>query len=65
MCSNVGDEHGLLSVIKFEAEERQLLKSSYHLSAKFLRGNFLLSLVSHKLSNILLFSSLKLFKLLQ
>ncbi|KAK7256904.1 hypothetical protein RIF29_30478 [Crotalaria pallida] len=34
---NVGDEHGLLSVIKFEAEEGKLLKSSYHLSAKFLR----------------------------
>ncbi|KAE9618160.1 putative transcription factor WD40-like family [Lupinus albus] len=34
---NVGDEHGILSVIKFEAEEGKLLKSSYHLSAKFLK----------------------------
>ncbi|KAK7255998.1 hypothetical protein RIF29_29427 [Crotalaria pallida] len=34
---NVGDEYGLLSVIKFEAEEGKLLKSLYHLSAKFLR----------------------------
>ncbi|XP_061348834.1 uncharacterized protein LOC133294202 isoform X2 [Gastrolobium bilobum] len=34
----VGDEHGLFSVIKFEAEEGQLLKSSYNLSAKFLRA---------------------------
>ncbi|KAK7339895.1 hypothetical protein VNO77_20581 [Canavalia gladiata] len=33
----VGDEHGSFSVIKFEAEEGQLLKSSYNLSAKFLR----------------------------
>ncbi|XP_047152766.1 uncharacterized protein LOC124824377 [Vigna umbellata] len=33
----VGDQHGLFSVIKFEAEEGQLLKSSYNLSAKFLR----------------------------
>ncbi|KAL5162026.1 hypothetical protein HKD37_07G019211 [Glycine soja] len=33
----VGDQHGLFSVIKFEAEEGQLLKSSYYLSAKFLR----------------------------
>ncbi|KAI5410244.1 hypothetical protein KIW84_055656 [Lathyrus oleraceus] len=33
----VGDEHGLFSVIKFDAEEGQLLKSSNHLSAKFLR----------------------------
>ncbi|KAJ1381193.1 WD40/YVTN repeat-like-containing domain superfamily, partial [Sesbania bispinosa] len=33
----VGDEHGLFSVIKFEAEEAQLLTSSYHLSAKFIR----------------------------
>ncbi|KAK7294709.1 hypothetical protein RJT34_17602 [Clitoria ternatea] len=33
----VGDEHGLFSVIKFEAEEGQLLQSSYNLSAKFLR----------------------------
>jgi hypothetical protein len=41
MCSYVGDEHGLFSVIKFDAEEGQLLKSSNHLSAKFLRGNFL------------------------
>ncbi|MCH90544.1 nucleotide-binding protein, partial [Trifolium medium] len=35
--SYVGDEHGLFSVIKFDAEEGQLLKSSNHLSAKFLR----------------------------
>ncbi|RYR16107.1 hypothetical protein Ahy_B04g073062 isoform A [Arachis hypogaea] len=33
----VGDEHGSFSVVKFEAEEGQLLKSSYDLSAKFLR----------------------------
>ncbi|KAL5058144.1 hypothetical protein RYX36_029748 [Vicia faba] len=33
----VGDEHGLFSVIKFDAEEGKLLKSSNHLSAKFLR----------------------------
>ncbi|KAK7373911.1 hypothetical protein VNO80_07331 [Phaseolus coccineus] len=33
----VGDQHGLFSVIKFEAEEGQLLKASYNLSAKFLR----------------------------
>ncbi|XP_058761940.1 uncharacterized protein LOC131635341 [Vicia villosa] len=33
----VGDEHGLFSVIKFDAEEEKLLKSSNHLSAKFLR----------------------------
>ncbi|KAK7395097.1 hypothetical protein VNO78_15639 [Psophocarpus tetragonolobus] len=33
----VGDQHGLFSVIKFEAEEGQLLNSSYNLSAKFLR----------------------------
>ncbi|QCE11939.1 syntaxin binding protein 5 [Vigna unguiculata] len=33
----VGDQHGLFSVIKFEAEEGQLLKSSHNLSAKFLR----------------------------
>ncbi|CAL5192379.1 unnamed protein product [Lathyrus oleraceus] len=33
----VGDEHGLFSVIKFDAEEGQLLKSSNHLLAKFLR----------------------------
>ncbi|XP_020235711.1 uncharacterized protein LOC109815404 isoform X2 [Cajanus cajan] len=33
----IGDQHGLFSVIKFEAEEGQLLKSSYNLSAKFLR----------------------------
>ncbi|KAL2337095.1 hypothetical protein Fmac_011541 [Flemingia macrophylla] len=33
----VGDQHGLFSVIKFEAEEGKLLKSSYNLSAKFLR----------------------------
>ncbi|TKY65816.1 Syntaxin-binding protein 5 [Spatholobus suberectus] len=33
----IGDHNGLFSVIKFEAEEGQLLKSSYNLSAKFLR----------------------------
>ncbi|WJX82145.1 hypothetical protein P8452_64941 [Trifolium repens] len=33
----VGDEHGLFSVIKFDADEGQILKSSNHLSAKFLR----------------------------
>lgn len=33
----VGDEHGSFSVIKFEAEEGQLLKSSNNLSATFLR----------------------------
>ncbi|MED6130954.1 hypothetical protein PIB30_005608 [Stylosanthes scabra] len=33
----VGDEFGSFSVVKFEAEEGQLLKSSYDLSAKFLR----------------------------
>ncbi|KAF7825527.1 Syntaxin-binding protein 5 [Senna tora] len=33
----VGDEHGLVSVIKFEAEEGKLLKSPYHVSAKSLR----------------------------
>ncbi|KAK8466459.1 hypothetical protein PHAVU_008G098000 [Phaseolus vulgaris] len=33
----VGDQHGLFSVIKFEAEKGQLLKASYNLSAKFLR----------------------------
>lgn len=38
MFSYVGDQHGLFSVIKFEAEEGRLLKSSYNLSAKFLRG---------------------------
>ncbi|XP_027349377.1 uncharacterized protein LOC113860986 isoform X2 [Abrus precatorius] len=37
ISSYVGDEHGLFSVIKFEAEEGQLLQSSYNLSAKFLR----------------------------
>jgi hypothetical protein len=46
MCSYVGDEHGLFSVIKFDAEEGQLLKSSNHLSAKFLRGNFLFYVVT-------------------
>ncbi|KAL9315324.1 hypothetical protein ACSQ67_016325 [Phaseolus vulgaris] len=35
----VGDQHGLFSVIKFEAEKGQLLKASYNLSAKFLRGS--------------------------
>jgi len=45
MRSYVGDEHGLFSVIKFEAEEGQLLKSSYNLSAKFLRGIFFFGLL--------------------
>ncbi|KAI4353370.1 hypothetical protein L6164_002328 [Bauhinia variegata] len=33
----VGDEHGLISVVKFEAEEGKLLKLPYHVSAKSLR----------------------------
>ncbi|XP_004514218.1 uncharacterized protein [Cicer arietinum] len=33
----VGDEHGLFSVIKFDVEEGQLLKSTNNLSAQFLR----------------------------
>lgn len=45
LCSYVGDEHGSFSVIKFEAEEGQLLKSSNNLSATFLRGNFVLFIV--------------------
>ncbi|MED6149177.1 hypothetical protein PIB30_059962 [Stylosanthes scabra] len=33
----IGDEYGSFSVVKFDAGEGQLLKSSYELSAKFLR----------------------------
>lgn len=45
MSSYVGDEHGLVSVIKFEAEEGEISRSPYHVSAKSLRGNLLLSLL--------------------
>ncbi|XP_028760928.1 uncharacterized protein LOC114719585 isoform X2 [Neltuma alba] len=33
----VGDEHGLVSLVKFEAEEGEISRSPYHVSAKSLR----------------------------
>lgn len=37
-CRYVGDEYGLMSVIKFDAEDEKLLQLPYHISANSIRG---------------------------
>ena len=39
-CRYVGDEDGLMSVLKFEAEDGKLFQLPYHISAKSISGKF-------------------------
>jgi syntaxin-binding protein 5 len=37
----IGDEHGSMSVLKYDSEDAKLLWLPYHITANSLKGNFL------------------------
>ena len=37
----MGDEHGMVHVLKYAAEDENLVKMAYHISPDYLLGDFL------------------------